>query len=84
MMGTGSGANWINGVHSTCGAGKLTGSIDNLISPGRRCPVAYTHLTLPPTPNARLLVCAGLFTKQPRPPSQNTKKHKAKKNTANA
>ncbi|APZ66038.1 hypothetical protein DOW34_15155 [Salmonella enterica subsp. enterica serovar Java] len=37
MMGTGSGANWINGVHSTCGAGKLTGSIDNLISPGRRC-----------------------------------------------
>ncbi|EBR0198544.1 hypothetical protein DRK77_01350 [Salmonella enterica subsp. enterica serovar Bonn] len=37
MMGTGSGANWINGVHSTCGAGKLTGSIDNLISPGCRC-----------------------------------------------
>ncbi|EHC68594.1 hypothetical protein FORC098_2363 [Salmonella enterica subsp. enterica serovar Typhimurium] len=37
MMGTGSGANWINGVHSTCGAGKLTGSIDNLISLACRC-----------------------------------------------
>ncbi|EHY70626.1 hypothetical protein SEHO0A_01691 [Salmonella enterica subsp. houtenae str. ATCC BAA-1581] len=28
MMGTASGANWVNGVHSTCSAGKLTGSID--------------------------------------------------------
>ncbi|EBI4107290.1 hypothetical protein DQK74_06280 [Salmonella enterica subsp. salamae] len=43
MMGTGSGANWVNGVHSTCDAGKLTGSIDNLISSGRRCQRCFLY-----------------------------------------
>ncbi|ECG0940268.1 hypothetical protein DOR57_10035 [Salmonella enterica subsp. salamae] len=43
MMGTGSGAKWVNGVHSTCDAGKLTGSIDNLISLGRRCQRCFLY-----------------------------------------
>ncbi|ECC9553973.1 hypothetical protein DTF12_08405 [Salmonella enterica subsp. salamae] len=43
MMGTGSGANWVNGVHSTCDAGKLTGSIDNLMSLGCRCQRCFLY-----------------------------------------